>query len=596
MDRQHDDQIDDQEVTTSESSFRTTLRTLRPALYLTTNNIISTIGLIACMNMLAQLGDDDLAASALISSSEMVIIGIATGALRAIGTLVGESYGALNRNKPQKASLIEPLISPIENQIQESPSASQFSVGERKSTMNRSFNINQQVLLPTSPSTGAGSLVFPKIKDETNEPEEEIHEINAVYQQGVLLSLSTSLPIVAVAWFIDPILQQFGQSQNLTTIVEQYFHGAILSIPLMGWRMSCQMVIFGMNQHPLAVTTTLMGTLLQAGLAYLLIFGKWGFNAYGAKGLGYAVSLAECFNTIMYNTYFACARPFRSLHLFSPRICSAKATFSVLWKQGWPMLIRITAELLSIFVTTAFVGRIGSNELGAQQIASQYVFMLAIPFNALSQGVSILISQMMGGKQFNKTRNIGFIGMGVGAALGFISLAISLVIPDQMASFYFSDQTNNQQEILNILHVLLPISMTGQVFDGIQNVASGALYGIEDSQAPMLSLITALWVIKIPLALILGFMTPLKVNGVALSHTLALGLNSLFLTHRWNRKSASIIALQKNFDHSLPPISACLNSLFCRKNLNSDSNPSEDFKDKEIPKHCFSRLLKRVFG
>ena len=66
-----------------------------------------------------------------------------------------------------------------------------------------------------------------------------------------------------------------------------------------------------MEKASLPLYASMAAALVNTGLNYVLIFGKFGFPAMGAKGVAVATVVAQLINFfIMFVLYFQCKKPF----------------------------------------------------------------------------------------------------------------------------------------------------------------------------------------------------------------------------------------------------------------------------------------------
>jgi len=414
-----------------------------------------------CMVMLAKLGHEVLASSALIYSIQLAVIFTGASVLFSISALVGHAYGA---NK-------------------------YYSIGN-------------------------------------------------YFQQGWILSLAISIPMMVFVWYIKNILIFFGQAPPIAEIVQTFFHAFLWGIIPGLISASNRQFAYGVHEKRLITSTTFMASLIQLMTAYVLIFGKYGFPQLGVAGLGYAISIQYIFFFMYTTLYFYFTKRFEQFKLFHYRVHQHLDHFVEMFKIGWPISIQVGGEILSLFVTGLMIGWLGTKALAAYQIVNQYYFLALIPLYSLSQAGSILIGQANGKKHFHEIKLLGYAGL-ILALLITLSVALLFIfVPHYLAFIYIDIHNPQNTEVLKTAVTIFLISGLTLVFDGVRNIFIGATRGLFDTKYPMVMGLLAIWMLGVPLSYILGFIFHMGIVGVMLGGLSGIATGSLIMIYRWHRLSS----------------------------------------------------------
>ncbi len=151
----------------------------------------------------------------------------------------------------------------------------------------------------------------------------------------------------------------------------------------------------GISRPRIILTSTLLLAVVNLGLNYALIFGKFGLPEMGIGGSGLASSIAEGVAFVAFALYMIYDKENRPLRIFT------------MPKPDWPM----TKQQLSIampVVAQAAVGQgswvfffgmvenLGERSLAISNLARMVYLLLSIPLWGFSTGVNTLVSNLIG--------------------------------------------------------------------------------------------------------------------------------------------------------------------------------------------------------
>ena len=91
-------------------------------------------------------------------------------------------------------------------------------------------------------------------------------------------------------------------------------------------------------------------------------------------------------------------------------------------RLGVPALGALAADPLVSLVDTAFVGRLGTVELGALGVATAIFTLMFVTFNFLAYGTTSLVAQRIGAGQHGSAARIVSQGVFLAVVIGLISV------------------------------------------------------------------------------------------------------------------------------------------------------------------------------
>ncbi len=151
----------------------------------------------------------------------------------------------------------------------------------------------------------------------------------------------------------------------------------------------------GIARPRIILASTLLLAVVNLGLNYALIFGKFGLPEMGIGGSGLASSIAEGVAFVAFVAYMVFDKENRSLHIFT------------LPKPDWPMTMQQLRIALPVVAQAAvgqgswvfffgMVENLGERSLAISNLARTVYLLLSIPLWGFSTGVNTLVSNLIG--------------------------------------------------------------------------------------------------------------------------------------------------------------------------------------------------------
>lgn len=231
-----------------------------------------------------------------------------------------------------------------------------------------------------------------------------------------------------------------------------------------------------------------------------LCFGLWGLPEIGFKGLPWAtvlsISCGLAFNLLMLGRSGwlkpGAFPPLRWIRRGLPYL------WSVAWPAGLMQILWHTAYLV-IFAITASLPRGNVTALAALAAGIRLESILFLPAVAFNMTASILVGHALGQGDTVGAKRLGLKIWASGITL-ISGLGALLWLAAPQLSVLLSDKTAVSDEIVNYLHfniAAIPFTGTGLILGGVFIGAGATRYN-------MLAIGVTIWLIRLPLAFILG--------------------------------------------------------------------------------------------
>jgi putative MATE family efflux protein len=226
---------------------------------------------------------------------------------------------------------------------------------------------------------------------------------------------------------------------------------------------------------------------LNAFLNYVLIFGHFGFNAYGIEGAAYATVIAYCFNVFAY--YLLIKKPDAKLNLIP--IIRIKDVIRT-WHVGWSAALDRGISSLSFLVFVSIITAYGTAELAGYQVGLRIEGIAFMPGFGFSIAAMALVGQNLGANNKNRAYNMGVISGRI-AYIFMGSVGVFLIIfPEVLVGFFTKDAATI--EIASYYLILVGLA---QIPLAIMFVYSGALRGAGATKTTLKINVLSLWFFRV---------------------------------------------------------------------------------------------------
>lgn len=397
-----------------------------------------------------------------------------------------------------------------------------------KNTLPASAYINayQQFLMNFNMITVSSSVNMLSGENK-NDPE----KVAEVFRNGLWLSVALSIPTILLSIFSKDILIGFKQDPEFASVAQEYFR--IFSIGVLPDLFLAveKSFVSGVLEKPtsIAVIETL-NTSLTTVLGYLLINGTGALPQLGAAGLGYAVAISNWFSFAAYSAYIGCNEKYREYPLLKGSPYS-KSVFIELLKRGIPGGLMLGVELGSVFAGSLMAGKLGKDDLSAQQISLQY-YMLILSINiSLARAGMACVSRAIGDDQRSAIKPMIVISNMIGLVFTVIASLIVFALRSPLVNLFIDNSPENKGAA-SMAENLLWINGIALLPDALRFITGFSTMPLNQGAGMLLSTVVGLAFFGLPISAALGFATSLGVLGIAVGRgvgvTTGAGISGLF--------------------------------------------------------------------
>jgi putative MATE family efflux protein len=304
--------------------------------------------------------------------------------------------------------------------------------------------------------------------------------------QALWLSAGIGVALTALlAGLAAPLVDLMGGDGHVGELAVDYLRIGSLGLPFALIALAGQGYLRGVSDLRTPLVIVVVANAANVVLNVLFIYGfDWGLNGSAAATVVAQAGMGAAFVRALLAAPADSRRP-------SP------ARMRPLARIGREIFVRTTALYASFIVASAVLARIGSDSLGAHQIAFQLFVFLALVLDAIAIAGQVIVGRTLGAGDPDAAhaaaRRMIEWAVVAGALFGLVMLALIDVLPRAFTSD--SDVIDRAKEIWPLFALMQPAN--GAVF-----ALDGILIGAGDTRFLMYGMLAASVGVFVPIALL----------------------------------------------------------------------------------------------
>lgn len=346
-------------------------------------------------------------------------------------------------------------------------------------------------------------------------------------KNSLMANTTTTALILLVLFLIYINVGYLGQPEELMPLIRPYYLVLMSSVLFVMLSNTFRQFVEGIMDASISMwVLTLVNAINIAG-NYVLIYGKCGFPELGLLGAGISTLLSRIMMLLLFVAVFVRQekyKPFRKGFLVTP---FRKAYWKRLNLIGWPIAFQQGIEAATFCITTIMIGWLGGMALAAHQVAIAVSTVSFTIYLGLGSAVAIRTSMFKGLQDWRNVRRVTLAGVGLAVLLS-VTLSLLLYLCCDTIGSYFTDD----EAVLQIVAILLPILIAYQFGDSIQIVLANALRGLSDVTSIMVISFVAYFIIAIPAGYAIAFFLDKGIAGIWLSYPIGFTCSVILLGMR----------------------------------------------------------------
>ena len=372
-------------------------------------------------------------------------------------------------------------------------------------------------------------------------------QVERIARQGLWLSVFIAVPMMLVISHLNGVMIHLGQAEQTVKLADGYLDYILWGFfPAIGFAM-LRGYVSALSQARPVMFIVVLGTIANITGNYILGYGKWGFPRMELAGLGLASGLSFWFMFLALFLYICRNQTLRAYQFWRELQRVRPQILGRLMVVGTSIAVTIAVGYGLCTAVTFMMGNLGTETLAAHQTVYQTVLLLFMVPLGMSYAATARVGQWMGQGNRHGTRQAGNVS--ITAAAGFMALtAIGLVVfRQQIIGIYLDVNDPATAGVIRLAIPMLMVAALAQLLDGIQRVAMGSLYGLQDTRAPMILSIMTFWGVGLVGGYVLGFIFNFGGIGLWIGQSIGVAVAGVIFLRRFHTLTS-----EKHFAHLKP--------------------------------------------
>lgn len=346
--------------------------------------------------------------------------------------------------------------------------------------------------------SGAGTTLISQSRGK-NDAVKMNHYMNQLASLLTVASIVLSAIGVALA---GPILRLLSTPEEVYGYAFTYMTIVFLGIPFMFVYFVLQASFTAVGDTVTPLKVHLLAIAVNVIMDPLLIFGLGPFPALGVAGAAIATVLSQGIGAVL--ALIVLARGKAGLRLSLAAMRPDRRAWGLLLKIGLPSSVGQALSAFGFTVLQGVVNRFGTAAIAAFGVGNRIMRMFDIPTQGMANATTSLVGKAMGARDHATVRRT------VRSAL---SLIVVFEVPFLLLAFFFGGELVrlfvNDAEAIRLGDLMFKVVNPSLLMFGLYMALTGAFQGAGDTRIIMVLSVIRLWVIRVPLAYALAYLTDL---------------------------------------------------------------------------------------
>lgn len=336
----------------------------------------------------------------------------------------------------------------------------------------------------------------------------DLEEANHVLKQSLVLGAILSIPLTLVGFvFAEPILAGFGAEPDVVALGGAYIRiiSLVVFFQFIGFLGSAALRGAGDTVTPLWIGVLV--NVVNFGINVNLIFGNALVPRLGVPGAAIGTSISYIVGALVLVAIFV--RGKHRLKLLLRGDWVHMDTVKRIFRIGWPAALEQILLQVAFLIWVGMVVVFGTEVLAAHQIGLRIQSFAFMPGFGFAIAATALVGQNLGARQPEAAERSGWEAAKLSVAVMSLTALSIFVFAEPIAQAFIRDRTVVAFSVTFIRIHAISIPAVGVFF-----AIDGALRGAGDTRFPLMTSLSGIYIVRIPLSIVFGFVLGFGIIGV----------------------------------------------------------------------------------
>ena len=335
------------------------------------------------------------------------------------------------------------------------------------------------------------------------------------------LSVAVSLALMACGLLLNRYaMHLLGAAPDVIALSLPYSTLIFLVIPFTVLLQVLSSILQGTGDTKSPMYAMIVVNLLHVAIAYPLIYGRWGLPAFGVKGAGVAVGIAEA-TGVSYLLFRCLSLLHRSSHVRFD-------FFRTIWHVGAPVSGERIVQQAGILIYTKIVLLYGTVSYAAHQVGLSIESLSFLPGYGFAIAAATMVGQSIGAGKYTRAKLENLEANRMAAIIMSAMGLVFFFFPYALLRAFTGDEA-----VVELGTVFLKIVAVLQIPLALTMVLAGSLRGAGDTHFIMVATTIGMWAVRVPIAFVTGVWLNLGVFYVWLAMIADWSLRMMLMLWRY---------------------------------------------------------------
>lgn len=250
----------------------------------------------------------------------------------------------------------------------------------------------------------------------------------------------------------------------------------------------------------IAFYISIISLIVNAGINYVLIFGKWGFPELGITGAAIGTLIARILEVAIVVIYIW--KIDKKIKLFEHNFWRNDATLNLDYRRvATPLIVNQIFWAVSVPIQTAILGHLSDDAIAANSIATTFFQYLKVIVVAFTSAASVMVGNAIGRGVLTEIRSQARSMAVIVTIIGVILAIILYLLRYPLLSMYtLSDTAFDMSLQFMVVMSFVMVGMSYQL-----PVSTGIIQGAGDTHFILKMNMVSIWAIVMPFSFLSAF-------------------------------------------------------------------------------------------
>lgn len=318
--------------------------------------------------------------------------------------------------------------------------------------------------------------------------------------QGLYIGAVSAVLMILLVVNVDPVFRLMDLDPHTAGIADGYLDAFAWGIPFMLLMVALRGLTDGLGHTRVIMAFSVLGTLINLPLNWMLIYGKFGLPELGGVGCGWATAISNLIAAFAMVVYLNRSPVYRRFHLIADRALPDPIDLGYILRIGLPIGFTIFVEASMFCVIALFLAPLGPVVVAGHQIALNVTSLTFMVPLSIGMALTLRIAFLVGAGTPTTAHLLSRSSMILAAATALVFATSLYVFAGPIARLYTSDP-----QVQTVTILLVKFAAAFQMADVIQVTCISALRGYKDTRIPMFIMVFSFWGVGLPLGYVLTF-------------------------------------------------------------------------------------------